>query len=150
MNVIENLAKSSLMALVIFWVIIRCKSFEVEALPYVMLSFIPIFICVAIVIVGSICPFFWAATNNKFTHKEVFTMCFPYYSCIAFGLCCYGIITSNFDLHFTAFCTSAFSTTNQSWVWFAKTDKKMHNNKLNNTTKTTNNLKEAITKTQSM
>ncbi|MEM5565416.1 hypothetical protein WNY78_09880 [Psychroserpens sp. AS72] len=120
MNIPANLAKSSVLAFVIFWIIIGSKEINLEAMPFVMLSYIPIFLCVSIVIVGSICPFYWSAKNNTYTKVQVFKMCFPYYTCIAFGLCCYGIFVSDFDLYFSAFCMSAFITTNQSWVWFAK------------------------------
>jgi hypothetical protein len=120
MNISANLAKSSLLASTIFWLIIGSKSFDIDALPYVMLSYIPIFLCVTIVIIGSICPFFWSAKDKIYTRMQVFKLCFPYYTIITFGLCCYGIFASNYDLHFSAFCISAYITTNQSWVWFAK------------------------------
>ncbi|WP_152611450.1 hypothetical protein [Psychroserpens damuponensis] len=120
MNVPENLAKSSLLALVIFWTIISSVHFDQNVLLYVMLSFIPVCISVTIVILGTICPFYWSAKGNDVTNKQVFKLCFPYYTCIAFGLCSYGIVVSNYDLHFSAFCLSAFITTNQSWLWFAK------------------------------
>nr|WP_321230267.1 hypothetical protein [uncultured Psychroserpens sp.] len=120
MNLPGNLAKSSLLASVIFWIIIWSKEFEMNMMPFVLLSYIPIFLCVLIVIVASICPFFWSAKNEIYTKAQVFKMCFPYYTCIAFGLCCYGIITSDYDLYYSAFCISAYITTNQSWVWFAK------------------------------
>ena len=120
MNIAGNLAKSSLLASMIFWIIIGSKELNMDIAPFVLLSYIPIFLCVAIVIIGSICPFFWSTKSNVDTKIQVFKMCFPYYTCTAFGLCCYGIITSDYDLYFSAFCISAYITTNQSWVWFAK------------------------------
>jgi hypothetical protein len=123
MNVPRNLAKSSLLASIIFWTIIGSKEFDLDLIPIVMLSYIPIFLCVIIVVVGSICPFYWSAKNDIFTKAQIFKTCFPYYTCIAFGLCCYGIFASDCDLYFSAFCISAYITTNQSWVWFAKEDK---------------------------
>ena len=124
MNEPKNLGKSSLLASVIFWIIIGRKEFDMGMIPLVMLSYIPIFLCVTIVIIGSICPFFWFNTNESYTKVQVFKRCFPYYTCIAFTLCCYGIINSDYDLYFSAFWISAYITTNQSWVWFAKEDKK--------------------------
>ena len=123
MNVPKNLGKSSLLASVIFWIIIGSKELDMGMILLAMLSYIPIFLCVTLVIMCSICPFFWFTTNKTYTNVQVFKMYFPYYSCITFGLCCYGIINSDYDLYFTAFCISAYLTTNQSWVWFAKEDK---------------------------
>lgn len=122
MNVPKNLGKSSLLASVIFWIIIGSKEFDMGMILLAILSYIPIFLCVTIVIIGSICPFFWFTTNETYTKTQVFKMCFPYYTCIAFGLCCYGIINSDYDLYFSAFWISTYITTNQSWVWFAKED----------------------------
>lgn len=124
MNVPSNLAKSSILASVIFWIIIGSKEFNIDMIPFVMLSYIPIFLCVLVVYFCSIGPFFWSPKRTNFSNVQVFKMCFPYYTCITFGLCCYGIIVSDFDLYFSAFCMSAYITTNQSWVWFAKENSK--------------------------
>ena len=120
MNIAGNIGKSSLLALTIFWLVIWSKEFEADMMPFVMLSFIPILICVSIVVVLSICPFFWSANKTIYTKVQVFKMCFPYYTIIAFVLCGYGVMASGFDLYFSAFWISAYITTNQSWVWFAK------------------------------
>ncbi len=120
MNLPSNLAKSSVLAFVIFWVIIGSKDYESEVLPYVMLSYIPVFLCVLIVIIGTICPFFWSAKNTGFNNQNVFKTCFPYYAIVVFGICVFGISTSDFDNMAIAFFTSVFITTSQSWIWFAK------------------------------
>nr|WP_321243001.1 hypothetical protein [uncultured Psychroserpens sp.] len=124
MNVPANVAKSSVLASVIFWGIILSSEFDLDITPFVLLSYIPIFLCVLIIIVGSICPFFWSAKGDIYTKTQVFKMCFPYYTVVVFGLCCFGIYASNYDLYFTAFFISAYITTSQSWVWFAKEDTK--------------------------
>lgn len=120
MNLPGNLSKSSLLALLIFWIIIGSKEFDIDMIPFIMLSYIPIFICVLVVYLCSIGPIFWSAKSANFSNAQIFKLCFPYYTCIAFGLCSYGIIASDFDLYFSAFCISAYITTNQSWIWFAK------------------------------
>jgi len=120
MNIRDNLAKSCVLATVIFWTVIATESIEPDAIPFVFLSMIPIFFSVTIVIVISICPFFWAAEGANLSKAIVFKTSFPYYAIIVFGLSFLGIIVSDFDTYMIAFSSSFFITTSQSWVWFAK------------------------------
>ena len=120
MNIPNNLAKSFLLATVIFWTIIGYQQSINDILLYIFISFIPIFICVAIVILGTVCPIFWLAENKNFDKQQVFKMYFPYYAITVFFISVLGIISSNFDVFIIAFFASAFFTTSQSWVWFSK------------------------------
>lgn len=127
MNVPLNLAKSSLLALIVFWTVIGSKEgFDNDIVLLIFLSFIPIFLVVAIVIIGTICPIFWLTKKENFNNIQIFKIYFPYYTIIAFGVCVFGIHTSNFDIYMTAFFTSAFITSSQSWVWFANENKLNH------------------------
>lgn len=120
MNVPSNLAKSCLLASAIFWTIIGSHDWESSMLLIAFLSLIPIFLVVTVVIIGSICTIFWVFEKKDFNKQQIFRTYFPYYTIIMFGICTFGIIVSNFDIYIIAFFTSAFITTSQSWVWFAK------------------------------
>lgn len=124
MNIRDNLGKSCLLATVIFWAIIGSESIDSNGIPLVFLSMIPIFFCVTTVIICSILPFFWLSRSGAFDNKIIFKTYFPYYAIVMFGLCFFGIISSGFTLYMTAFFTSAYITTCQSWVWFAKAKQK--------------------------
>ena len=120
MNVPGNLAKSCILASAIFWIIIGSHDWDNHMALVVFLSFIPIFLVVTVVIIGSICPIFWISERENFNKQQIFRTYFPYYAISMFGICAFGIIVSNFDIYLMAFFTSAFITTCQSWVWFAK------------------------------
>lgn len=120
MNIPSNILKSSLLALVIFWSVIISKEGDADLIPFIMLSFIPIFLCVAIVIVGTICTIFLLATNEDCPPKYVFKTYFPYYAICIFSICALAIIGSEFDVYVIAFFASAFISTCQSWVWFGR------------------------------
>ncbi len=123
MNIPGNLAKSSLLALVIFWAVMATKEFEIDMIPFVLLSYIPIFICVALIIIGTICPIFWMTVTESFGKKNIFKKYFPYYSIVAFGVCGYGILSLE-SIFASAFFIAAFITVCQSWVWFAKDNRR--------------------------
>lgn len=120
MNLPSNLAKSCLLASVIFWIIIGSESVDTTAFLFVFLSMIPIVLVVSFTIIITICPFFWVSRSGAFNHQTVFKTYFPYYAIVAFGICTFGIIVSDFDIYMIAFFTSAFITTSQCWIWFAK------------------------------
>ena len=120
MNIPLNLAKSSLLALVIFWTIICAEEgLDNDLVLVILLSFIPIFLVVTIVITGSICPIFWFAKKENRNSIQIFKRYFPYYAIIAFFSSVFGIIISNYDIYLMAFFVAAFITSSQSWVWFA-------------------------------
>ncbi|MCK8480147.1 hypothetical protein [Psychroserpens algicola] len=119
MNLPGNLFKSAVLAFAIFWFIIISEDVIDSDTPLLMfLSCIPIFLMVTIVIIGSICPVFWLASKEHTTKQDIFKTYFPYYAIIASSACVFGIYVSNNEL--IAFFSSAFITTCQSWVWFAK------------------------------
>ncbi|MGJ8592730.1 MAG: hypothetical protein ACSHXF_09290 [Aquaticitalea sp.] len=121
MNLPSNLAKSSLLATAIFWIIGGVEEFNsISLISIIFLSYIPIFISCLIAIVGTICPIFWLTETGSFGKQDVFKMYFPYYCIICFSLCCYGIYSISIEPIFIGFFISAFITTMQSWIWFAK------------------------------
>ncbi len=120
MHVVSNLAKSCLLATVIFWIIAGTDYMDMDMILVIFLSFIPIFFIATIVILGSIYVIFWLRVNENFSKRQVYKTFYPYYAIIAFGIAVFGIISSGFDIYIIAFFTSAFITTSQSWIWFAK------------------------------
>lgn len=120
MNVKANISKSTLLATAIFWLIIFTEDFEMDLLIFVLLSIIPICICVSIVILVSICPIIKFHKKEGENYNSVVKRCFPYQIIIVFTVCLYGVISSINDIHFMSFFITAFITTAQSWVWFAK------------------------------
>ena len=122
MNVPSNIAKSCLLAFVVFWTVIATEELRASFIPIIFLSAIPIALCVLTTIMVTICPIFWIAASPSFTTKAIFKTYFPYYSMLSFGLCFYGAYTVGFSVYPTAFFISAYVTTCQSWVWFTKSE----------------------------
>lgn len=120
MNIPSNIGKSTLLAMCIFWIINFTKDFDSDFLPFVLLSIIPIGICVTLVIVFTICPAFWFLKKKNESNYSVTKRFFPYYIILVFGLCVFGIIASDSEIYLTSFFISVFITTAQSWLWFAK------------------------------
>ena len=119
MKIASNIFKSSVLAYIIFWLIILAfEPDEIYGLFFIF-SYIPIFICVALVVGFTICPFFWVFMNEKRNTKQVFKLCFPWYSVIGFSICFYQVHQFEYYFFALAFFTSAFLTTCQSWLWFA-------------------------------
>uniref|UniRef100_UPI0040493E13 hypothetical protein n=1 Tax=Gelidibacter sp. TaxID=2018083 RepID=UPI0040493E13 len=120
MNIPSNLAKSSVLATFVFWIIVSYDGLNPNLLPLIILSFIPVFISCSIVILVTICPFFWLAEAKKFDKQQIFKRYAPYYSIICFGLCLFGILSNSDSAFLIGFFIAVFVTTMQSWVWFAK------------------------------
>ena len=120
MNLPRNLAKSSLLATFIFWIVGCAEEYKSVSILLIFMSYIPIFISCALAISLTICPFFWLAENESFSKRDVFNVYFPYYSIICFALCSYGIYSNISEPFFIGFYISVFITTMQSWIWFAK------------------------------
>lgn len=120
MNILSNIGKSILLAMCVFWIINFSKEFKTDMLPFVLLSIIPISICVTLVIIITIVPLFGLLQKKKESNYSLTKKCFPYYIILVFGLCVFGIIASDSEFYFISFFITAFITTAQSWVWFAK------------------------------
>lgn len=120
MHIPSNIGKSTLLATCIFWTINFSKDFDLDFLSFVLLSIIPICICVTAVVIGTICPVFWLLKKDTESNTLFFKKWFPYYIILAFGLCVFGAFTSNLEFYFVSFFITVFITTAQSWVWFAK------------------------------
>jgi hypothetical protein len=120
MNIPSNISKSTLLAMCVFWAINFTKDFDLDFSPFVLLSIIPISICVTIVLLFTICPFFWILKKKEESNSTLFKRCFPYYTIVVFGLCLFAAFASNFEFYYMNFLITAYVTTAQSWVWFAK------------------------------
>ena len=120
MNLLTNICKSTILATVVFWILLGSDRFEAFMFALIPLSMIPIFFCCAITISLTISPLFWWFESSKFDKKQVFETFFPFYSIAAFGLCVALIDSFDFESYSIAFATSAFVSTSQSWIWMAK------------------------------
>ena len=120
MNLPSNLAKSSMLATCIFWTIGMTDGFDLDMIPIIFFSYIPIFIMCSLTIIITICPFFWLAENKNFTKENVFYTYFPYYAIICFTICLYSIFSISYEAFLIGFFVAVFFTTMQSWIWFVK------------------------------
>lgn len=120
MHIISNTLKSTIMAAVIFWLILY-KTAENEIFLFLFfISLIPIFLSCLITILFTICPFYWFMTSEGKTNKHVFKTYFPYYAIICFISSSLVIIASDFEVFVISLCTSICITTSHSWMWFSK------------------------------
>lgn len=120
MKVPSNLAKSSLLATFIFWTIGLTDDAEYFQIAIIFISYIPIFLSCSLVILLTICPFFWLAETKNCNKRQVFKLYFPYYAIVCFAICTYGIFNNIHEEFLIGFFVSVFFTTMQSWIWFAK------------------------------
>ena len=120
MNIPKNLAKSCLLATVVFWIVLLSDySFLIDALFSMIVSIIPIGITSSFVILVTVCPIFWFLKKKGESLKNACQKYFPFYVSVSFPICVYGIYSWGFESFSIAFFISAFITTSQSWVWFA-------------------------------
>ncbi len=128
MHILSNIGKSSLLAASIFWIVLLSSDLGMnwDFIPYMFLSLIPIYIICALTILITICPIFWFLENDNCSRQRIFKTYFPIYTIIALGFCLYRVYKSSFDILDLSFYVSAYITTVQSWVWFAKTKNKQH------------------------
>ncbi|MGS2727220.1 hypothetical protein ACU8DI_11485 [Psychroserpens sp. BH13MA-6] len=121
MNFPTVIAKSCLLAAVILWLIIATEGIDIQTIPIMFLTLIPVFMVSTLCILTTICPFFWMGKKKGFDKRHIFKIYYPFYAIMTFGISAFGIISSNFDVYSIAFFTSAFITSNQAWVWLSKT-----------------------------
>ncbi|GEM_PF-3322698 len=123
MDTPSTLLKSTILSFVIFWsVILTEKEIPLDAIPYMFLSLIPIFLCCMFTICLTVAPFYWSK-NEKTAFKTIYNNCFPFYAIALFGVCSLVLITSNFEMSIVAFTASAFFTLLKSWTWIIKPSK---------------------------
>lgn len=120
MNIPTNIGKSTILATCIFWTINLTHEGDLDFAPIIILSLIPICICVTLTILITICPIFWAFKKENDSNITLVKKLFPYYAIVAFSLCVFGATASNYDFYFVSFFIAAYLTTAQSWIWFAK------------------------------
>lgn len=119
MNVPTTLFKSTVLATGLFWALLFTEEFSFSLLPIALLLMIPIFICVALATLFTICPFFWFESGSL-TTQQIFKKHFPLYAIVSFIVCSYFSYLNNFDLPFLSFSSTAYFTSLQTWIWFIK------------------------------
>lgn len=122
-NIMSTLLKATGLSAILFWIIIIPNGYNVNELPIILVSFIPIAIVSSITIVITILPFFLIEKKGV-NPSVIYKKYFPYYSIIVFSISIYLIIKSDFEIFVIAFFTAAFFTLIQSWVWICKPGKK--------------------------
>ncbi|WP_248723608.1 hypothetical protein [Seonamhaeicola sp. ML3] len=78
MRIGNTIGKATLLATVIFWLIIFSKVYEPEMFLYLLLSMVPICICCAITVTLTIAPFFWYEGKPRKTEKKFLNTFFPF------------------------------------------------------------------------
>jgi len=116
MNTPSIIGKSILLATLIFW-LFNYTQLDFQGYLLVPLSLIPISICVSLVILITIFPWF---TNSKKSAKQIFNIGFPIYSILLFIVCVYFGFESDFENFITGFLASAYITTCYAWLKFSK------------------------------
>lgn len=122
MNTILTFLKATGISFTIFWSIISTKGIDFKMIPWTLVSLFPIAIIVTLVISITIIPFYAFNKETK-SYREIYNTYFPYYSVVAFILCAYGIIKSEFEIDLVAFFSAAFITTCKSWQWLTNSTK---------------------------
>ena len=120
MKVPSNITKSSLLATILFWTIGLTDGADFSAIALIFISYIPIFLSCSVVILLTICPFFWLAETDNCNNRQLFKLFYPYYAIACFAICMYGIFSNSHESFFIGFYVSVFITTLHSWIWFAK------------------------------
>ncbi len=120
-NIPLALLKSSVLATILFWVLIFASvEFNFDAYPFVIISIFPISIVCCLTIAITVLPFYFIEKVHM-SNRKIFKKHFPFYSIFVFGFSSYCIVSSNFDSIVCAFFISAFFTLMQSWIWIFKT-----------------------------
>ena len=117
MKTSETLGKSIVLATFIFWLVLYDET-HLDQIWLILLSIIPISICVTITILITIFPWF---SNSKNNSKKVFNIGFPIYSGLLFMTCIYASFISDFDVYVTSFLSSVYITTCYAWLCYSKT-----------------------------
>jgi len=96
---------------------INIRSISLVLLLFI-LSAIPIFIVIYLMVLLTITPIYFYK-KNKLGKEAIFKKYFPYYAITFFGTCLYlGI--RYWELFIINFLITAFLTAMQSWIWFFK------------------------------
>ena len=119
-NLPSTISKAICLATILFWAIIFSEGFGDQVFLFSIISIIPISIVCSLAILITITPFFILEEDTVSNH-EIFKKYFPYYSIFIFGISCYYIISTNFEIFVCAFFITAFFTLMQSWIWITKT-----------------------------
>jgi len=120
MRLLQNTLKSTLLATGIFWLLYIKHVNISDVLFFVFISFLPIFLTCLLTIAITIYPFYVYGDINKISRKSIFKLYFPYYAMLFFCFAVFILMSTHIDSLRLIFFTSAFITTCQSWVWFAK------------------------------
>lgn len=122
-DIIKAIIKSTLIATTLFWLLlISSEDIGRDGLFLIAFSTIPIFIICAVGYTITIMPILWNE-NGRLTNKQLFNIYFPYYAIIAFGICLFFIIDSNFGNIEICFFGTAFFTSITAWLIILKPQK---------------------------
>ncbi len=117
MNIPLITLKTTLLAFVLFWSILATDGLDIDVLPFVFLSLIPICIICLIANLFTVAPFFSFSRKDKSKH-DVFSTFFPFYALIGASICIFLLVHANFEIYALSFFCSAYFTSLQSWIWF--------------------------------
>ena len=115
-NLPNTLVKSTLLSATVFWVILAK---EIEFHIIIVFSLVPVFIICSLIICISIVPFI-IFEDEKESTQSIFKKYFPFYTMVIFGIACFGIMKSDYDIFMSAFMTSVFFTLSHAWIWLCK------------------------------
>lgn len=117
-----TILKATITSTVFFWMFIIHDSFNVEMIPFIFISVIPIFILCSLAICVTIMPFIWSEKEGR-KRDEIFKKYFPFYAVGIFLVFSYPIISSEFQEYVIAFFMTSFLILMQSWIWLCKPNK---------------------------
>lgn len=116
--------KATVVATTLIWVLnAKGHLFNLDNIPYILISIVPIWLVCFTSIILTIVPFS-LFEKGKNTNKQVFNTFFPYYSICAFIVSITAFIYSDFNEVAINFFTTTFFTVIASWVWFFKNPKR--------------------------
>lgn len=115
-SIFKTSLKATLFATFLMWFLNIGEWNLLEAIPFILLSSIPIWLVCYISIVVTILPIY-SIEKNKLTNRQIFNKYFPYYTIVSFLICVFLMISEDFEMIFVYFLITAFFTASLSWIW---------------------------------
>lgn len=120
MNSVFNTSlKSTALATFLIWFLTIGKWNFFDAIPFIVLSIIPIWLVCYLSILTTIVPFY-QFEKNRFTNQQIFNKYFPYYTIVCFGICTTFLFFTYYNITSVYFFTTVFLTASMSWIWLFK------------------------------
>lgn len=113
-----TLLKASTLAFCLFWIQVAFVDIDTIFVigPYIIFSFILIFIICTLIISVSILIIYYSA-RDILSDEKIFEKFFPYSAILIFCFCAGFVISSGFKNFVCIFFITVFFTLMQSWVW---------------------------------